>query len=592
MTINKKISDLRDLMKKNKIDAYIIPSTDAHQSEYIAEHWMARYWISGFLGSAGVVVVTQGFAGLWTDSRYFIQAENELKDSEIELVKLNVPHTPEYIEWISYKLKKDNTVGFSQDVFSVSAYRQMVSAFDDKGIHINSNIDLINEIWKNRPQIPINKILIHDIKFAGKTVDDKVLEVRKIMKKRDFDYHIISSLDDIAWLYNIRGNDIDYNPLAIAFAIISQNNNYLFIDEQKIDNKAKEFFKNNSITVYPYENITEFIKNIENSKTVLLSPEKTNVSIYKSIPKHCKIIESTNIVTQLKASKNKIEIKNIKETMVKDGVALVKFYIWLENNIGKIKITEYSIAEKLKEYRAEQEGFVGESFPSIVGYNENGAIIHYSANKESAKEIKAEGILLIDSGGQYLGGTTDITRTIALGEATEKQKRDFTLVLKGNINLSQAKFPSGTNGYQLDILARKALWDAGMNYGHGTGHGVGYFLNVHEGPQNIGIRPVNQSIMAGMVSSNEPGLYRENQYGIRIENLILAKQSHETEFGIFLEFETLTLFPIDINLIDKSILTKKEIKWINNYHKKVYDNLKTQLDSEEQKWLKNRIVSL
>ncbi|MBN1250833.1 MAG: aminopeptidase P family protein [Bacteroidales bacterium] len=591
MNSKEKLSALRKLMNKHNIDAYIIPMTDAHLSEYVANHWRVINWISGFSGSAGTIVVTQNFAGLWTDSRYFIQAENQLKNSGFELVKLKIPHTPEYIEWLNKELKVGETVAFDAKVFPVGLIQIMESVFNRKSIKINGSLDFIETLWTDRPEIPKNKIFIHDIKYAGKSSNEKIKELNEKMNEQSIDYHILSSLDDIAWLFNIRGNDIDYNPLAISYALVSSDKATLYIDKEKLTESVNKELITNNISIKPYTQIYSDLSNLENGKTVFTQLSKTNYALYNSIPKECFIIDDINITSIMKAEKNQTEISHIRETMIKDGAAMVKFLYWIEKNVGKEKITEISASEKLRNFRAEQEGFFGESFGTISAYKSHGAMPHYSATKESDVELKPEGLYLVDSGGQYFGGTTDITRTVTLGKLTDEEKRDFTLALKGTINLAMAVFPYGTKGVQLDAFARKPLWDNHMNYGHGTGHGVGFFLNVHEGPQSISTNStINKAtvLQVGMLTSDEPAFYRKDKHGIRIENLILVVEDKENEFGKFLKFETVTLCPIDTKPVDVNLLTFEEKKWLNDYHKDVYDKISPFLDEEYKKLLKEK----
>jgi Xaa-Pro aminopeptidase len=595
MSAKENLAKLRAEMLLEKIDAYIIPMYDPHLSEYVAEHWRAIKWFSGFTGSAGVIVVTIDFAGLWTDSRYFIQAEEQLKDSGIELVKLKIPHTPEFVDWINATLPTSSKVAFDGKVFPLALVNQMSSAFARKKLNLDSKVDLIKEIWLDRPAIPQGEIFEHELKYAGKSRVEKLVDLRTELVKAGFDYQILSSLDDIAWLYNIRGKDIPFVPLTIAYALISEKEAFLFIDHQKVSDEIEQALKNDGIIVKEYHEIFDFIANIEKGKVVTTQFSKTNFAIFNAIPAECEIIDNLNITTRQKALKNDTEIKNIKETMVKDGVAIVKFLHWMDEHIGKEKITEISASDKLRAFRAEQEGFFDESFAPISGYNAHAAMPHYSATEETNAELKPEGIYLIDSGGQYFGGTTDITRTITLGEPTKQQKTDFTLALKGTIDLAMAIFPYGTKGFQLDAIARKPLWDNQMNYGHGTGHGVGFFLNVHEGPQTIGTSAsgdMSSILTPGMLTSDEPAFYREGQYGFRTENLILVVEDKETEFGKFLKFETVTLCPIDIKLIDKDLLTKKEVDWLNNYHKTVYEKLSEYFKGGELNWLKEKTKSV
>ena len=591
MTPKENLSALRNLMNKHNIDAYIIPMTDAHLSEYVANHWRVIKWFSGFSGSAGTIVVTKNFAGLWTDSRYFIQAENQLKDSGIELVKLIIPHTPEYINWLNKKLDTNSKVAFDAKVFPVGLAQTMESVFNRKSIKINGNFDFINEIWKDRPEIPTNKIFIHDVKYAGKSSKEKVAELNKKMNEQSIDYHLLSSLDDIAWLFNIRGNDIDYNPLAVSYALVSNENAILYINSEKLTNEVRKKLTDDKITIKSYNEIYNDLKKIERGKTIFTQLSKTNYALYNSIPKECHIVDDINLTSVMKAKKNETEVRHIRETMVKDGVAMVKFLYWIEKNVGKEKITEISAAEKLRTFRAEQEGFVGESFGTISGYRAHGAMPHYSATKETDAELKPEGLYLVDSGGQYFGGTTDITRTVTLGKLTDEEKRDFTLALRGTIDLAMAVFPYGTKGVQLDTIARKPLWDNQMNYGHGTGHGVGFFLNVHEGPQSISPNAqnnVSNILDVGMLTSDEPAFYRKDKHGIRIENLILVVEDRENEFGKFLKFETVTMCPIDTKPVDVNLLTKEEKDWLNNYHKEVYEKVSPFLDAEHKEWLEEK----
>ena len=485
MSSKENLIKLRAVMLQQKIDAYIIPMYDPHLSEYVAEHWKVIKWFSGFTGSAGNIIVTKDFAGLWTDSRYFIQAQEQLKSTGIELVKLNIPHTPEFIEWLYKTLPEKSKIAFDGKVFPLALVGQMNSAFTGKNFTIDSNVDLIKELWTDRPAIPQEEIFVHDLKYAGKSRVEKLTDLRAEMKNAQLDYQILSSLDDIAWLFNIRGKDIAFVPLAISYAMISENEAYLFIDNQKVSSVIESELKKDNIQIKEYHEIFKMISHIEKGKTVSTQFSKTNYALFDSIPEHCNIVDQLNITTKQKALKNDVEIKNIKKTMVKDGVAMVNFLYWLEKSIGNQQITEISAAEKLREFRAEQEGFFDESFGPISAFNAHAAMPHYSATPASNAELKTEGIYLIDSGGQYYGGTTDITRTITLGKPTQKQKDDYTLALRGTIDLAMAVFPYGTKGFQLDAIARKPLWDNQMNYGHGTGHGVGFFLNVHEGPQTI-----------------------------------------------------------------------------------------------------------
>ncbi|MBE9466852.1 MAG: aminopeptidase P family protein [Bacteroidetes bacterium] len=588
------VKKIQELLKNNDLDAYIIPSSDPHQSEYVANHWKAREWVSGFTGSAGTIVISKNIAGLWTDSRYFIQAEQQLKGSGIQLFKMKIPHFPSYIEWLKNNLKENAKIGFDGNLISVSLAKMIKSTLSVKNITVESNHDFIKPLWENRPSKPKNNIFIQDLKFAGHTYVEKISELKKIMITKNVSSYIISSLDDIAWLFNIRGNDIKYNPVVISYALITLNNSYLFLDKDLHDN-IKNLFKEDNITILPYNSINESIKKFCKAQNILIDPSKTNSCIFNSIPSSCKIIEDINITTTLKATKNATKVKNLKNVMVRDGVALSKFYYWLENNVLQETITELSASKKLEFFRSQQKNFVGLSFGTIAAYKSHGAIVHYEATRKTDFELMKEGIFLIDSGGQYLDGTTDITRTISLGNPTQEMINNFTLVLKGHINIASLKFPYGTKGYQIDILARKFLWDNYKNYGHGTGHGVGSFLNVHEGPQAIGSSAnssLDTNFEEGMLTSNEPGIYIENEYGIRIENLILCEKDKNTEFGQFMKFNTVSLCYIDNSLINVDLLTNDELNWLNDYHKKVFEKISPFLNIEEKDWLKEKTKSL
>jgi Xaa-Pro aminopeptidase len=591
MTINEKLAALRAAMNEHHIDAYLIPSSDPHQSEYLAGHWKAREWISGFTGSAGTVVVTAHHAGLWTDSRYFIQAEAQLKDSGVELHKLGVPHTAEHLTWLINNLPQGSKVGLDGRLFSVGQVRAISKLFYDKNFDLDTSLDLIGKIWQNRPTAPQSPVFQYDINYTGKSVEEKLQAVREKMKAA---HYLVSTLDDIAWLYNLRGTDVACNPVFYAYSIIGKDVAYLFVDAAKIGPDIKTGLNNAGVILKNYGEAEGFLKNIPGSVQIDLA--STSNQFYNAISKE-KIKEGENIVAHLKSIKNDIEIGHIRQAMCKDGAALVQLFMWLEKEVQKRPIPEAEVAEKLIGFHQAQGDYFGESFDAIVGYQGNGAIVHYRPEHGTCANIQPEGILLLDSGGQYLNGTTDITRTIALSQPTAGQKRDFTLVLKGMINLTLAKFPKGTTGVQLDTLARMDLWKNHYNYGHGTGHGVGFFLSVHEGPQ--GFSPVANtprstvSIEPGMLTSNEPGLYKAGEYGIRIENLVLCvKDGEEGPFGQFYKFETLTLFPIDINLVEKNLLTEGERLWFNTYHDEVFEKIAPLLNEEETAWLKNKCAKI
>lgn len=593
MKTNRKISKLRELMKKKKIDAYIIPSSDPHQSEYVAEHWQSRAWISGFTGSAGTVVVTKDEAGLWTDGRYFIQAEKQLKGSEIKLFKMNIPGYPTYTQWLKDKLEDGQTLGLNGKVFSQKDVKKIKKELSAKNIKIEDNHDLISEIWTDRPKLPMSKIFIHDTKYSGKTAKEKLNDVRKEMKKLGVKYYVITSLDDIAWVYNIRGRDVNYNPVVISYALISIDDAYLFVHSEKISEEVREYLNRNGINIAEYDKVGEYVnKNIEKESRVFIDPDKINMWLYNKIPKDCKIVEGTNITTNLKAIKNSVEIENLKNCYIKDGIALVKFLYWLDKNLEKTSITETMISDKLEEFRREQKLFIEPSFATIAAYKDHAAMMHYSATEETNYTLQTEGMLLIDSGGQYLDGTTDITRTIILGPVSEEEKTDFTLTLKGHINLIKSRFLYGSTGSNLDVLARFPLWQEGLDYKCGTGHGVGFFLNVHEGPHNISPAQNKVKLEEGMVVTIEPGVYKEGKHGVRIENVVIIKKDIETESGQFMKFETISYCPIDLKGINVNLLDKDEKQWLNNYHKKVYEKLSPYLNENERKWLDNKTRSI
>jgi Xaa-Pro aminopeptidase len=587
----RRLSALRALMLEKKIDAYIIPSSDPHLGEYIPDHWRIILWLTGFTGSAATVVVTGSFAGLWTDSRYLLQAENQLYGSGFSLVKPESSGAKDYTGWLKENINEGNRIALDGKIFSVAGMRKLKQVTEDKNILYDFDCDLISVLWNDRPLMPQSVAYDHSIVFCGKERSAKIAEVREQMKEIGADYHFLTSLDDIMWLLNIRGNDLKYSPLLISYAIIDENQILFFADENKIPlNLAAEFDKL-GIVLLPYEETGGMLSTLAATSSVLLNPSTTSAGLFNSIPAQMRIIEDLSIPARLKAVKNGVEINNICRTMVKDGVALTRFFYWLEHNYDSENISELSAAEKLDRLRSENENYLSPSFLTIIAYNEHGALPHYSPTPETSSLIGMKGIFLVDSGGQYLDGTTDITRTIALGRPSEAQKSDFTLVLKGAINLALAKFPYGTKGYHLDLLARKALWESGLNYGHGTGHGVGFCLNVHEGPQNIGPGTGIDSktvIEPGMLISDEPALYREGEYGIRIENLVICFEDEVTEYGKFLRFDTVSLCYIDKSLINISLLDRKEIDWLNSYHQEVYSKLSPFLSEQEKLWLKEK----
>lgn len=577
-----KLAKLRDTMKKNNINYYIIPSADPHQSEYVAEYYRGRAEISGFTGSAGTLLVGENEAKLWTDGRYFIQAAEQLKGTGIDLMKMATPGYDTINEWIEKNVKESDVLGFDGRCYSANQYKDLLKLSKKNGFNIKMDKDLLEEVWSDRPSLPQDKIFIHDEKYCGKSASEKINEVRKSMKENEVQSYLLTSLDDIAWLFNIRGNDILFNPVALSYAIITEDEAKLYINMDKVHNDVREKLENQSIAIYDYNEVEEALKELKGA--VLIDPAKVNARLYSLLT--CEIKEKLNITTNLKAIKNEVEIANLENCHIKDGVAMVKFIKYLKEAVGKEKVSEISASEKLSSLRREQELAKGDSFGTIAGYKEHAAMMHYSATNESDYELKEEGLFLVDSGGQYLDGTTDITRTFVLGNITEEEKRDFTLVLKGHINLARAKFLKGTNGCNLDILARGPLWQEGLDYKCGTGHGIGFFLNVHEGPQ--GIRPNGNTITLepGMLLTNEPGVYKEGKFGIRIENVMVVVKDESNDCGEFYKFETISYCPIDLNGVNVELLNTDERNWLNNYHKTVYNKLSPFLSEEEKELLK------
>lgn len=586
MNINKRLAALREFMGEKGLHAFIIPSTDSHLSEYPASHWASREWISGFTGSAGTVVVTREKAGLWTDSRYFLQGAKELEGADIELFKEGLPSTPSIEEWLTSELGKGEYVGIDGTVYAAKEAMNLTHKLNMKGLHLISDYDPFSKIWNDRPEIPTNTIFVLPEKYAGEAAHKKIARICDAVEKNGAESLLVASLDTIAWIFNIRGNDVKCNPVAVSYAYISKEETVLFINPKKLTSEISDYLKAEGVTIAEYDKVFDYVSKLKTP--VCLDANKVTFKLYNTIPDGCRIIDMPSPADLMKSIKNDTEVQGIRNAMERDGVALVRFFMWLEKAVPGGNVTEIMIPEKLVEYRSQQKNFVGESFDTISGYGPNGAIVHYHVSNESSLPVKPEGLLLVDSGAQYFDGTTDITRTLAVGPLTDQMKKDYTMVLKGHINLATAIYPQGTRGSQLDILARKALWDEGLNYLHGTGHGIGHFLNVHEGPQNIRMNENPTTLQPGMVTSNEPGLYRAGQYGIRIENLIRTKHEMTTEFGDFYSFETLTLCPIDTTPIVKEMLTEKEIIWLNEYHKFVYDRLSPLLTEDEKQWLKEK----
>lgn len=588
--IAQRIDMLRAKMAQRGIDAVIIPQADPHQSEYLAKHWQARRFLSGFNGSAGTLVVTADKAMLWTDSRYFLQAADQLSHTPITLMKDGLPDTPTIEAVLTAQLNPGSAVGIDGMLFSCARVDALRDRFIDKGIDLITDFDVIDEIWTDRPPLPKDEIFVHEVKYAGEEANSKISGILADAKEQKADSAFISALDEIAWALNIRSRDVRYNPVASAYLYVSPSGSVLLTDPDKVSAEVREYLASQGVSVRPYAEVKEFISALPDEK-VLVEADRTAATLAALLGDRAVYGESP--VAVAKGVKNEVQIKGIRSAMVRDGVALVKAVMALEQALSRHeKITELGVDALLLKYRSEQDLFFDESFGSIVGYGPHGAIVHYEPTPDTDVEIHRHGLLLIDSGAQYLDGTTDITRTICMGEPTEEEKRDFTLVTKGHIALARAVFPVGTRGVQLDVLARQYLWAHGLGYLHGTGHGVGHFLNVHEGPQSIRLNYTPTPLMPGMVTSNEPGLYREGVHGIRTENLVLTVPAFTTEFGEFLKFETLTLFPYDLSLFDTSIMTLDEIAWVNDYHEMVYSRLASHLDENERAWLAEKTKAL
>lgn len=589
MTSKEKVAALREEMQKNNVDAFIVYSADPHMSEYLPEEWQERAWLSGFLGSAGFVVITKDKAGLWTDGRYFTQAPIELAGSGIDLFKDGMEGTPNYIDWIISEIPANGKVAVNALATSHSNWELLYQKLNAKNLTLVDS-PLLKEVWKERGTPSKNPIFVHPLDRAGKSVTDKISAIRQKMEEQEVTVHVISSLDDVAWTLNLRGSDVESNPVFLGYILITKNDAILFTDLEKMEVEARKQMDESFVKMMPYEEFYNHLRTIKN-ENVLVSPN-SNQSIFEALKIDNKFVKAAVPGNLMKAQKNETELEGFRKVMVRDGVAMVKFLYWLTHNAGKETMNEYSIGKKLREFRAAGENFVGESFGSIIGYKDNGAMMHYSAKSEGSKEVTNDASILVDSGGQYLEGTTDITRTLALGAVSEEFKTNSTLVLQGMIRLSMVKFPKGTRGVQLDAIARLPLWMHGKDYNHGTGHGVGSFMNVHEGPQNIRKDMNPQELLVGMVVSNEPGYYLEGDYGIRHENLIAIKESETTIHGTFYEFETLTFCPFFKNDIVKEILSEDEINWLNSYHKTCEEKLVPHLEGEVKEWFLSLVSPL
>lgn len=592
MNIPSRIEHLRAEMAHHNITAYLVPSSDPHQSEYVAPRWQTRAWLSGFTGSAGTLIVAAEAAGVWTDSRYFIQGEEQLAGSGVTLERQQVPHAPEHVDWLAENLSAGQQLGFDGRVVSLSQARLLEQKLSPKGIQLNAKYDLAANFWADRPAVPESEVFAFDTAYAGQSRTEKLDNIRAWLSKEGVDAVLLVALDEIAWTLNIRAADVDFNPVCLSYLLVSKKDAQWFVGETRIDQKLTAALKEDGVEVADYAKVELALQDFPASRQLAIDPATLSYRFYELLAgKDLKELESP--VVMMKAIKNKTEIQHFRNVMCKDGVALLRLFRWLEKSLKTSTVTEVEISEQLADFRSGQSLYKGQSFPAIVGYNGNGAIIHYHAEPESCASLTASGILLLDSGGQYLDGTTDITRTIALGNTNMEQRRHFTLVLKGMIALSKARFPKGTGGAQLDTLARQFLWQEGLDYGHGTGHGVGFFLNVHEGPQGFATSAVTSrgrtALQPGMVTSNEPGFYRTGHYGIRIENLMLCVEDRSTDYCNFLKFETLTLFPIDRRLLQLDMLLEEERKWLNDYHQQVLAGILPLLkEDEERAWLRQQ----
>lgn len=586
--INQRLESLREVMKREHLAAFIFPSTDAHQSEYVADHWMGRAWISGFDGSAGTAVVTMHSAALWTDSRYFLAAEEQLKGTEFQLMKLKIPGTLSIAEWLGKELQDVDSpeVGLDGWVNSYSSTSGLIADLRKAGgITVRTNFDPLEEIWKDRPSIPLKPVEIQPMEFAGEDVSSKIKRIRLALRAQHADGMLVSALDDIAWTLNLRGTDVHCVPVFVSYLLIASDKVSLFVDEAKVSSEIRAYLESNGVSIYKYNKVEEGLK-AYSEYNILLDGNETSYYLWKAV--RCQeIVQASSPIPAMKAVKNEAEIAGYRSAMLKDGVAMVKFLKWLLPAVEAGGETEISIDKKLTALRAEQKLFRDISFDTIAGYQAHGAIVHYEATPETDIPLKPEGLLLLDSGAQYQDGTTDITRTIALGPITEEMKHIYTLVLKAHIQLELAKFPDGASGTQLDALGRECMWREGFNFLHGTGHGVGSYLSVHEGPHQIRMEYMPTPLRAGMTLTDEPGLYLAGKFGVRIENTVLLSDYMKTEFGKFLQIDPLTLCPIDTAPIDLAMLMPEELAWLNEYHAKVYAELAPYLDEEEKKWLEN-----
>ena len=589
--IQERLKALRAEMEKRGITVYVVPTADFHESEYVGDHFKARKFITGFTGSAGTAVITLDEAGLWTDGRYFVQAENQLKDSTVTLYRMGEEGVPTVVEFVKDRLKEGGCLGLDGRVVNGTWGGKLEKIAAEKNVSMHVTEDLIDLIWEDRPALSKQPLFILEEKYSGKSTADKIADLRKAMKENGADVHILTSLYDIAWLLNIRGNDIDYVPVVLSYLVLNETECIWFLQEEVVDDKIRAYLEENHITTKPYDAIYDYVPEIPADAVVLMNRGTVNYRIVNSLDKAIKVVDKPNPTELMKAVKNKTEVDNTRAAHVKDGVAFTKFMYWLKTNIGKIPMTEISASDYLEARRREQDNFIELSFNTICAYGANAAMMHYAATPESDAELKPEGFLLVDSGGHYFEGTTDITRTMALGPITDEMRLHFTTVCRSNMNLAHAKFLYGCTGLNLDILSRGPLWEMGIDYKCGTGHGVGYVLNVHEGPNGFRWRVVperhdNGVLEEGMITTDEPGVYLEGKYGIRTENELVCRKAEKNEYGQFMEFENITYAPIDLDAIDPDLLSAREKKMLNDYHKMVYDTISPYMTAEENEWLK------
>lgn len=589
MKVTERIANLRSLMTEKGIDAYVVPTADFHQSEYVGEHFKARKFITGFSGSYGTAVILKDDAGLWTDGRYFFQATNELEGTGVRLMKMFVGDTPSVTEFLAANIKEGGKVGFDGRVLSMGEGQEYEEALSPKNISIDYSEDLIDAVWTDRPALSDKPAFFLEEKYSGESTASKLERVRQVMRDHGATVHAIASLDDVCWLLNVRGDDIDFFPLLLSYAVVKMDCVDLYVDENKLNDEILAELAKNNVHIHPYNDIYEDIKTLSADETIMIDPMKMNYALYKNIP--CKIVEHANPTILFKAMKNPVELENIRQAHIKDGVAITKFLHWVKTRYDKETITELSSADKLTGFRAEQEGYIRDSFEPLCAFKDHAAMMHYSPSPESDVKLERGAFFLNDTGGGYFEGSTDITRTFVLGSVDDEMKKFFTAIVRAMMNLSRAKFLYGCYGYNLDILARGPIWDLGLDFQCGTGHGVGYLGNIHEAPTGfrwyvVPSKNEHHQLEEGMVITDEPGIYEDGKFGIRIENEFIVKKAEQNKYGQFMEFETITFAPIDLDGIDTQYMTKFEIDWLNNYHAQVYEKIAPHLTDEEREWLK------